>query len=402
MRSLPILLVFVLVAAPVAQAQSVPELENAYPEPVHQAAERAVEDASERSLPNGTLSGQAISHLEDARERLEEDRVRSAFDALILFHVRHEADALLAEVDNATPGEGRQAVQDARQDLLEQVRQASGGAREVVEQLDVDELTVEGAETAIWGSVLVARGEYRLNTYSMLTPRDPYPNGTLSEERVRVSLSPLVSARTFADLGARVAAIAPSVGGNSPNDTALSDRVLEVANADVSVPGRSNAQEYLPRASPDASPLLRAGLTVFAGQELKAEDRQRLLSVNADKGNVTELAENWIAHGREKVSPWAAQGSPLAGSALEGVLGVNGTVSDEPSRAWAAVARSQAYALAVHGAEDKLRGDEEPVQQETPFPVPGLILALGASAVVFSFTRRAGVHRTRLSDGWDP
>ncbi len=347
-----------------------------YPGPVVDVVEQMLVDAREDTLPNGTHSPKAAEHLEDAQASLEEGFVRSAIDALVLFRAQHETDRLAVQVEGASARDGSEEVQQARSELVEEAQARAEAARAVVSQVDVANLTREGAETGIWASVLIARAEYRLNALHMLPSIDAYSGQEFREDRVYQGIAPVVSAGTFARAGASIAAVAPSVEGTE--EGAVVERVERVANATLRVPGGAQIQEYLPDAGADASSLLRAGFTVHAVQELDAVERERLLQANEERGDVSELAEGWIAFARGELRPWAAGGSPLALAAFEGVRGfhVEGRSLDSPG--WSSVVRAQTYALAVVDAQKALRED---VGEGNPAPLPSA-LAVSVSVIV--------------------
>lgn len=378
------LLALAMIATPAtaAAASNDASLPGAYPEPVVSTVASIIENASENLTGNATTHDQVQTYLEQARQELDDGRVRSALDLYVLAVVEAHTQRVVERLNGTAANPGREIVGQEVDRALAEADRLSTASRALVNGLNVSSLTLEGAETAVWGSVLVARGEYRQNINALLGSKPVYTNGTLDEPALRSKLGTVRAAATYASLGASIAATAPSVDGTEVEDDELRSRLDEVANASLAVNPRSKSKAYLPRGNPSDSPILRAGLTLLAGQEIKTEQLQRSYAVSGQRVDLSEAIPHLLEGDRERLDPWARVGSPLALSAYEGVQAPEGDQAlTLQGSGTANVLRSRAFALAVEGAEKKLHPD--PSSETKDAPAPGLAL-VGISLVALA------------------
>jgi PGF-CTERM protein len=336
-RLLAVLLVAALLVPPAsAQSEVVP---GEYPEPVRESLDGLLGDAEQRDV----VPQDSLEYLEKAREHLEAGNASLAIENYVFYRVTDKEQALAERLEGESASDG-QALVDKRLGMIaEQAQQTSDLARETLRGIQLGNLTQRGLDTALWGAILVARGELQLGLHDAEIEPSVYSNGELDRNALGERVAALYGGLVTITLGLEIASQADRVDGEPLDPETAHQRLSQAANTSLRAPP-DGAPEYLPQPERGDGPLFRTAILHVSFVELQLPQFYQMFGTGSDAQTLKAM-ENALRFDREKLGPYADAGFPLAQSSFEGVAFLSPDQLGDPARD--APQRAHAKALAT-------------------------------------------------------
>lgn len=380
MKRAAALLAAAVLLAPAAGAQSeiVP---GEYPEPLPAAVEGMIEDGPSP----GNASETAERFLQRARAEHEAGNLSMAIENLQRHRVAIAEEELVRELEDLRPVEGQNRADRRLELLAREGRAAVALAHQHLDELALENLTQQGLDAALWGAVLVARGQMQLNLHDTEVDAKVYSGGQLQRGQLSQRLATAMGGHLLASIGLEIASRAPDVPGEPLDADEAHRRLSQAANRSIAT-RQSNVPDYLPEGTPEDSALVRTALVHVTAVEVRIPEFYRTFGRDVTPGTVTAM-QNALRFDREKLGPRAEAGFPFARAGFEEIALVNPGQLQDPARR----APQRAHAIAIVTAETHehlFPNATAEAAEDQSIPGPGALAALAALAAGWAARRR--------------
>lgn len=373
-RWLPLLAVAcLLVPAATVQANYVP---GDYPDPVTDTVEGILDDGP----PAEAAPEDNRAFLDRAREELASGNASMAIENYVLYRVGNAQAELASDLE----GQGSELGQDIADRRLariaEEGRASVEHARAFIEDLGLANLTKQGLDTALWGAMLVARGEMQLNIHDSELPKSLYRSGSLDTGRLDTRVAAAVGGKVLVGIGLEIASRAPQVDGDPLDPEEAHARLSEAANITVTARGL-DVPGYLPEATTDESPIVRTGLVHVTIAEVRLPEFRRAFGSEVTPGTLDAM-DRALNFDRQRLAPLAEEGYPYARAGFEAIGYAHPSQLEDPARL--GPQRAHAHAIATTEIHKTVFPNATEAEETSGIPAAGalsMLAALGAAAM---------------------
>lgn len=369
-RGLALLMVAVLLApTATAQGEIIP---GEYPEPIRESVGEILDDAEEEA------PGDAQRYLERSRTELDAGNVSMALENYVFYRVTAAEAALAADLEGDGASTGQDIV-DRRLERFETEGRATASlAEDVLDEIELQNLTTQGLDTALWGSYLVAQGRMQLNMHDTEVDRNVYSGGSLDRGQLGNRIAAAHGGMVLATLGLEIASRAEQVDGDPLDPEKAHERLSDTANATVTT--RGGAPGYLPQGVPEDSALVRTGLFLVTMVEVKAPEFLRIFGPESNPQTLASM-QDAFQFDRNRLGPYAEAGFPLAQAGFEAIAFLGPEQLEDPARPPPQRAHAEAYSISEIHKSVFPNATEETEDGIPSAGVLAALAALGAAAV---------------------
>lgn len=364
-----ILLAALLMLVPSSAAQS-EAMPGEYPEPIEEALGDVLDEAEADGAPQD-----AQRFLEQARTEFDAGNLSMAIENFVRYRLAEEKHELADELRDMDAAEGEERADRHMQRTVREGRASAELAREHLNDIELRDLTQQGLDTALWGAVLVARGEMSLNVHDTQAPPNVYEAGKLQMGDLDSRLGAALGGTLYVQLGLEIASRASQVPGEDLDPETAHERLSQVANRSVPTKA-SSPPEYLPEGSPDESALVRTALLHVSMVELRLPEFERAFGRGESPRILAQMGDA-LEFDRRQLGPYAEQGFPFAKASFEGVAYRSLDQLQDPARD--PPQRAHAVAFATSEIEKGLFPN---ATDEAESQAPGVGLAAAAAGLI--------------------
>lgn len=380
-RWLPLLAVAcLLVPAATVQAQYVP---GDYPDPVEDAVEGILADG-----PGEEEAGeQARPFLDEATEELDSGNASMAIENYVFYRVAVVEEELASDLADRGEGVGQDIADRRLERIVREGRATVDEARAFLEDLEFGDLSKQGLDTALWGAVLLARGEMQLNIHDQQLEQRVYSGDELDRTKLGAHVGAAMGGSLMAAIGLEIASRAPHVEGDPLDPEMAHERVSQAANISIEARG-SQVPDYLPEATLDESPIVRTGLVHVTIAEVRLPEFQRAFGQEGT-ADTLDAMERALRFDHERLAPFAEAGFPYAKAGFEATAFAHASQLENPARF--TPQRAHAHAIATTEIQKTVFPNATEAEETSGIPAAGalsMLAALGAAAVAARRRRR--------------